>query len=142
MKLTPSFSLAELTVTGSGLPNIPNATERACLLDLCENILQPLRDYARAPIVVSSGFRSDAVNRAAGGAKTSQHTLGQAADFNIAGMSPQATCAMIVRLGLPFDQLIQEFGRWVHVSYGPRDRRQILTAKKVLGVTRYLPGLV
>ena len=142
MLLSKNFTLGELTVTGSGFSNAPNDIELAWLRQLASNILQPLRDKVGVPLVVTSGFRSAAVNKAAGGAANSQHRLGQAADFTVAGMSPIDTCRLIVRMGLPFDQLIQEHHRWVHVSYGPRNRRQVLTARKTLGVTRYLPGLV
>lgn len=142
MKLSKSFTLAELTVTGTGLNNTPPPAELECLRDLCEHVLQPLRDATGVPIVVSSGYRSQSVNAAVGGAASSQHRLGQAADFNLAGSSPKHTCQRIIALGLPFDQLIQEFGRWVHVSYGPRNRRQVLTATKQGRKTVYLPGLV
>ena len=116
MLLSKHFTLGELTVTGSGLPNNPNPTELAWLKQLAVNILQPLRDRAGVPLVVTSGFRSNAVNRAAGGAASSQHRLGQAADFTVAGMAPIDTCRLIIAMGLPFDQLIQEHHRWVHVS--------------------------
>lgn len=142
MKLSEHFTLAELTVTGTGIPNPPSREEVAALRALCVNVLQPLRDHVRVPIVVSSGFRSAKVNAAVGGAPSSQHRFGQAADINAAGIGPRALCRTIIDLGLPFDQLIQEFGRWVHVSYGPRHRRQVLTAVKQGGRTVYLPGLV
>lgn len=142
MRLSTHFTLQELTVTGTGLPNIPNAIELEYLRALCGSILQPLRESVNAPIVVSSGYRSQAVNRAVGGAANSQHTLGQAADFTVAGMSTRQTVERIQFLKLPFDQVIEEFGRWVHVSIGPKHRRQVLTARRVDGRTRYLAGLV
>jgi zinc D-Ala-D-Ala carboxypeptidase len=142
MKLSEHFSLVELTSTGTGLPNTPKAEEVTALRALVTNVLQPLRTHVGVPIVVSSGFRSAAVNRAVGGSSSSQHRLGQAADINAAGIGPKALCEIIIELGLPFDQLIQEFGRWVHVSYGPRNRRQVLTAVKANGRTVYKPGLV
>lgn len=142
MKLSENFSLVELTSTGTGLPNEPTAEEVAALRALVTNVLQPLRTAVGVPVVVSSGFRSAAVNRAVGGAASSQHRLGQAADINAAGIGPKELCQRIIDLGLPFDQLIQEFGRWVHVSYGPRHRRQVLTAVKVKGKTVYRKGLV
>ena len=93
-------------------------------------------------MIVSSGFRSEQVNRAVSGSSTSQHRLGQAADISTRSLDAEALARRIVELRLPFDQLIQEFGRWVHVSYGPRHRRQVLTAVKRNGRTVYLPGLV
>lgn len=142
MKLSENFTLAELTVTNRPLANVPTDKEREALRKLAVNVLQPLREAIGKPIVVSSGYRSDAVNRAVGGTATSQHRFGEAADITVPGMSAQELARKIVDLRLPFDQVIQEFGRWVHVSYGPRNRRQVLTAVTRNGKTQYLPGLV
>jgi len=128
MQLTANFTLAELTATSTGLPNVPTPTEEANLRALAEKVLQPLRVALGRPVLVNSGFRSAAVNQAVGGTASSQHRLGQAADIHVAGMTSAEVAREIVRLGLPFDQLIEEFGRWVHVSYGPRHRRQVLRA--------------
>src|SRR5690606_13785286 len=126
MQLTKNFSLAELATTTTGLRNVPTTSELAHLQMLTRNILQPLRDALGTPVLVNSGFRSAAVNKAVGGAATSQHRLGQAADIRVNGMTSAQLARRIAEMGLPFDQLIEEFGRWVHVSYGPRHRRQIL----------------
>lgn len=141
MNLSKNFTLDELTLSQeairSGLPNKPTHTHLASLKALCEHILQPLRDRVKRPIVISSGFRSPTVNRRVGGAKSSQHTKGQAADFIIPGMSVTEVVLLIRRMGLPYDQLIDEFGNWVHVSYSPRHRRQTLTVRLVGGKTEY-----
>lgn len=142
MNLSKNFTLAELTVTRHPLGNTPNATEREALRQLAVHILQPLRESLGKPIVVSSGYRSEAVNKAVGGASSSQHRLGQAADITVPGMTSRQVAQAIISMGLPYDQVIQEFGRWVHVSYGPRNRREILTAKTIAGKTQYLAGLV
>ncbi len=141
MQLTANFSLAELTVTGRNMPNVPNEAEVASLRSLAEYILQPLRDALGKPVRVNSAFRSEAVNRAVGGTATSQHRLGQAADVHVPGMTSTEVAKKIVALGLPFDQVIEEFGSWVHVSYGPRHRRQQLTAVKRSGKTVYVQGI-
>jgi len=141
MQLTANFSLAELTVTDQNIPNVPNETEVASLRSLAEMILQPLRDALGKPVRVNSAFRSEAVNRAVGGTATSQHRLGQAADIHVPGMTSVEVAKKIVALGLPFDQVIEEFGSWVHVSYGPRRRRQQLTAVKRSGKTVYVQGI-
>src|SRR5690606_11146330 len=92
--------------------------------------LDPLREAIGRPVNVSSGFRNEAVNRLVGGSKTSQHRFGEAADINVPGMSVTEVIAKIKELKLPFDQVIDEFGSWVHVSYGPRQRRQGLKARR------------
>ncbi|OWQ53997.1 peptidase M15 [Stenotrophomonas maltophilia] len=141
MQLTANFSLAELTVTDRNMPNVPNEAEVASLRSLAEMILQPLRNALGKPVRVNSAFRSEAVNRAVGGTATSQHRLGQAADIHVPGMTSVEVAKKIVALGLPFDQVIEEFGSWVHVSYGPRRRRQQLTAVKRSGKTVYVQGI-
>jgi zinc D-Ala-D-Ala carboxypeptidase len=141
MQLTANFSLAELAATGRNLPNVPTEGEIANLRMLTERVLQPLRDALGKPVRVNSAFRSEAVNRAVGGTATSQHRLGQAADIHVPGMSSVELAKKIVELGLPFDQVIEEFGSWVHVSYGPRHRRQQLTATTEKGKTVYRAGI-
>jgi len=141
MQLTANFSLAELTVTGRNMPNVPNEAEVASLRSLAEMILQPLREALGRPVRVNSAFRSEAVNQAVGGTATSQHRLGEAADIQVPGMTSVEVARTIVALGLPFDQVIEEFGSWVHVSYGPRRRRQQLTAVKRSGKTVYVQGI-
>lgn len=141
MRLSPNFSLAELTVTSTGLANTPTANEIAQLRALVQHILQPLRDDLQQPVLVNSAFRSERVNRAVGGTATSQHRFGQAADIRVDGMRSRDLAQRIIDLKLPFDQVIEEFGNWVHVSYGPRQRRQVLTAVKDKGRTVYESGL-
>lgn len=143
MRLSKSFTLAELCVTSVRLDNTPGPKVTESLRALATDILQPLRDAVGVPVNVTSGYRSPAVNKAVGGAKTSQHVLGEAADIVVAGMSPREVCETIIALNLPFDQLIQEFGRWTHVSRGPRNRRQVLTAtRNKAGKVSYLIGLI
>lgn len=89
-KLTPHFTLEELTTTKTGLNNFPNEYCINNLRRLCHDILEPLREYLTehvthrdVSIIVNSAFRSPAVNQAVGGVKTSQHLLGQAADIHL-----------------------------------------------------------
>ena len=81
-KLTPYFTLEELTTTKTGISNIPNDNDINQLRNLCRDILEPLREKLGCPLLVDSGFRSQAVNEAVGGVPTSQHLLGQAADIH------------------------------------------------------------
>ena len=141
MNLSKNFTLDELTLSQeaarSGLKNVPDAEQTESLRLLCENVLQPLRDRVRRPVVVSSGFRSVTVNRRIGGSQSSQHCRGQAADITVPGMTPAEVVALIRAMKLPVDQCIAEFSRWVHVSYGPRHRKQFLKASHKAGATVY-----
>lgn len=131
------FTINELTKSATaarrGINNTPDAAVKKNLELLVENILDPLREAWGAPIIVSSGYRCPKLNRAVGGAKTSQHMLGQAADIHTVSDKPadnKKLFDLIRSLKLPFDQLINEYNyNWVHVSFGPRNRRQILTIK-------------
>lgn len=131
------FTINELTKSATaarrGINNTPDATAKKNLELLVENILDPLREAWGAPIIVSSGYRCPKLNRAVGGAKASQHMLGQAADIHTVSDKPadnRKLFDLIRSLKLPFDQLINEYNyNWIHVSFGPRNRRQILTIK-------------
>ncbi len=128
------FTLNELTASSTakrkGIDNTPDATVRANLTALVANILDPLREAYGKPIVVSSGYRSPKLNRAVGGAAKSQHVTGQAADIHTLSDTPadnKKLFDLILKLKLPFDQLINEYNfNWVHVSFSPRNRRQVL----------------
>ena len=141
MNLSKNFTLAEMTVSQeaarSGLKNAPDAIQTESLMQLCANVLEPLRARLKRPIIVSSGFRSVTINRRIGGSESSQHCKGQAADILVPGMTPDEVCTLIIKMGLPFDQLISEFGSWTHVSYGPRHRQQALTAYRQNGQAQY-----
>lgn len=142
-QLTSHFSLEEMTFSESavrhGLANKPDTESRQNLLELCTRMLEPIRDLAGGPITVTSGFRSPEVNSIIGGAPDSQHKSGEAADINCPLLNPHALFQRIRHSDLPFDQLIDEFGAWVHVSFHQpgRNRRQVLRARKVDGVTVY-----
>lgn len=142
MNLTPHFTLDELTVSQeaarSGLKNRPDARQTDNLIALCETVLEPLRARVKRPIVISSGFRTKTVNRRIGGAAGSQHCKGEAADILIPGMDPADVVDLIRAMRLPFDQLIYEFGRWVHVSHSPRGNRgEVLAATREGGQVHY-----
>lgn len=127
MRLSRNFTLDELTATQTGLPNVPTAQQIENLRALCDNILQPLRDHLGRPLVVTSGFRTPAVNRAVGGSATSDHCTGRAADVRTAGMNSYKLARLVIDLGLPFDQVIQSPGSArIHVSYRAKPRRQVL----------------
>lgn len=111
------FSINELTKTSTGISNIPNAKQVANLIYLVENLLDKAREELAMPITVTSGYRSEAVNRRVGGVATSQHTKGEAVDL-VCG--DNAKLFNILKK-MNFDQLIWEKGNniqpaWVHVS--------------------------
>lgn len=144
LRLSDHFTLAEMThsqtAVRSGLDNTPDEVTVQNLRQLVEHVLEPLRLYLGKPVLISSGYRSKAVNAAIGGAASSQHCLGQAADIQVHTLTVANLAQTIRQLGLPYDQLIDEFGDWVHVSYGPRQRREALIARKVNGKTIYTPA--
>jgi zinc D-Ala-D-Ala carboxypeptidase len=133
VKLSENFYLNEFTNSQTasrlGILNTPNQSQIAKLKALCDNVLQPLRNHVGRPIIITSGYRSPELNRAIKGSQNSQHSHGEAADFTVQGMAPIVTCRLIIKLKLPYDQLIHEvfLTSWVHVSYSPRHRRQTLT---------------
>ncbi|GLO51309.1 Peptidase M15 [compost metagenome] len=142
MLISPHFTLDEMTVSQlaarEGLDNKPPADARANLQLLC-NALEQVRALFGAPVIVSSGYRSPAVNQRIGGTLTSKHLQGLAADFTVIEVSPREVVRRISESAIPFDQLILEFDNWVHLSVSrSAPRRQVLTIRKGTG---YLPGL-
>jgi len=131
--LSPHFTLAELTTTQQrNLDNTPGADELANLSLLANETLEPVRALLGA-MHVNSGFRSRAVNAAVGGVPTSQHCLGLACDFVPLSHGLVEAMDLIVGSWIVFDQLIYEFGSWVHVSHAPAGRaprRQVLMIGK------------
>lgn len=149
-RLSRNFTLDEMLVsaTAARMGRTVELAEHARpnLERLCNDILEPLRASLRKPIVVISGYRPPWLNRAVGGSPRSQHMQGEAADIICPGFTPREVAERIVRLELPFHQLILEFPPqgWVHVSVAPKGGNpagEIKTARKVNGATRYFGGL-
>ena len=113
--MTPHFTLAELTVTDHReFDNTPNETETANLQRLAEFLELVKTTLGGKPIMVNSAFRSKQVNDAVGSKDTSQHRIGCAADIRVPGMTPDEVVKALI--DLPYDQIIREFDRWVHIS--------------------------
>lgn len=96
---------------------------------LVDNVLDPLREAWGRPITVTSGYRCPAVNKAVGGAATSHHVRGMAADISTGNAADNRRLfQLVLSLGLPFTQLIDEHNfSWVHVSYDPANlKKQVL----------------
>jgi hypothetical protein len=145
VNLSSNFSLAELVAsqvaTRKGIDNAPTPTITANLARLAA-LLEQVRALVGAPITISSGYRSPALNRAVGGAVNSAHVLGLAADISTAKLPPKALALLVRQSDIIFDQLIYE-GTWVHIALSAgAPRRQVLTAKFAGGGVSYVAGIV
>jgi putative chitinase len=144
-QLSPHFSLAEMTVTSTGLPNTPTGQLLANLTYTAQQMEKVRAALGGLPIQVNSAYRSDAVNRAVGGVTTSAHSFGFAVDFVCPQFgTPYEVCAALIKAGIKFDQLIHEKRRWVHIGFGLKsgisNRNQVLTLPPQGG--RYQAGLI
>ena len=144
MKLSENFTLDELTKSQEAIrldiPNEPEDEHITNLVLLCTHILQPVRNYFKMPVSISSGYRSAALCEAIGSSTTSQHTKGQAADFEIFGVHNKEVSDWIVK-NTDYDQCILEFWNpndpnsgWIHCSYNDAgNRKSYLNAQKLNG---------
>jgi len=126
--LTEHFTLEELTHTDHReLDNNPSEYEKANLMRLAEFLELVKKTLGDKPIMVSSAFRSKAVNDAVGSKDTSQHRLGCAADLRVPGMTPDEVVKAIIGSDLQYDQIIREFDRWTHLSVpnSPNDKPRL-----------------
>ena len=135
-RLSPHFPEAEFTRSATaalhGIANDFTAATRRNARALCRTVLEPARFVVGAPMWVSSGLRVRELNchPDIGGSLTSEHVLGYAADIGTAALSDNELFNLIRWLDLPYGQLIEEYGRWVHVSHTPhRGRHQALYAR-------------
>lgn len=138
MQLTPHFSLAELTVTNTKLDNTPSPKVIEVLRTTAFYMEKVRELLGNVAITVNSGYRSPDVNRAVGGTSNSSHTYGYAVDFTAYGHTPLTISNILSKSNLKFDQLIYE-KTWVHISFDPRMRGNILTLK---GKGKYVKGIV
>ena len=149
VQLSKNFSLLELTKSQTaerkGIDNTPSPEHQENLKSLCTRILQPVRDHFNRVVSVSSGYRSPALCEAIGSKITSQHAKGQAADFEIYGLS-NGELATWIKENLDYDQLILEFwspenpnSGWIHCSHNSEgNRKEYLRAYKNEGKTKYV----
>lgn len=155
MLLSPHFDMQEFLVseTAARMGREIDATEGVAfnLQRLCNLILEPVRELVERPVIITSGYRPEWLNNVVNGSKNSAHIDGRAADIIAPGM-PAPVLAnriafMAAMLGdvMQIDQLILEFGRWVHVAIakeGEVPRGELLTARYVDGRISYDPGII
>ena len=119
MQLSEHFTLEELThsevAERKNLDNTPNALEVSNLVRLA-GLLEEVRSLLNKPILLNSGFRSKAVNDSVGSKDTSQHRIGCAADIRVPGMTPKQVVEAVIASNIGYDQIIEEFGSWTHIS--------------------------
>lgn len=142
MQLTEHFSLEELTASKTAaahkIVNTPDAVSAANLKVLADG-LEQVRGLLNAPIDIHDGYRCPALNKAVGGVPNSAHAEGYAADFVCPGYGTPLEIVEKLQNAVVFDQLIQE-GTWVHISFAPTLRKQVLTAHFVDGKATYTRG--
>ena len=150
MKLSKNLSLYEVLISQTakrlGISNKPTKKHLYNLEQIALNIFQPLRDGLGVPIYVSSGYRSEELNKAIkGSSKTSQHLKGQALDLDadVYGKVSNADIFNYIKDNLDFDQMIWEGGNdktpnWVHVSFKEgKNRGKLLKMVRVNGKSIY-----
>lgn len=131
MKLSEHFTLAEFTASQTAARRGIDNTPPPAILDRLKITaagMEKVRAVLGKPITVSSAYRSPALNKAVGGAKNSAHVEGWAVDFNCHAFgTPLEVARKIQTSGIAYDQIIHEFGSWVHISFDRRMRGQELT---------------
>ena len=134
-QLTAHFSLSEMiasdTAAAAAINNYPPDDQLFVELRRTCELLELVRALLGQPIIITSGFRCEDLNREVGGSENSQHKIGQAADFTCGAYTPREICQKIVDNGqIPFDQLILEYDEWCHISQagiGNKGRQDVLT---------------
>lgn len=146
-RVTEHFHLSEFiasdTAVRLGIDNTPNASIVATLRNVLIPGMQQVRDLLAAPITIKSGYRCPALNAAVRGSPASDHLSGHACDFVAPRYGPPSRVAALIVAHMDrikFDQLIQE-GGWVHISFSPRRRNEVLTAHFTPQGVSYTRGL-
>ena len=144
-KLSEHFTLEELTFSATAqrkqIDNNPPAEVLENMKRLAAGLEEVRAALGNKPMRINSGYRSPKLNRAVGGARLSAHMAGYAADFVCPDFgSPLKIVKALAATGIQFDKLIQE-GTWVHISFAPEARRQLLTAHFGTNGTSYTAGV-
>lgn len=147
MKLSEHFHLSEFLQSDTARQhNREIIADKKIIINLTEvaDCLEEIRELLGGnPIYILSGYRPHWLNKLIGGVDASQHTKGEAVDFRVKGFSVFEVCMKIAESNIDYDQLINDFGNWTHLSFkNTGNRRNDLTAKKIKGKTVYLPGIL
>lgn len=122
-----NFKISELIKSDIAIKyninNMPDINALDCMLDLIYFCLQPIREIIKKPMIITSGYRNKEVNKLVGGVFNSQHCLGQAVDFIVKGAKPEQIIKIIKNTNIEYDQLINEYDKWVHISYRKNNNR-------------------
>jgi len=142
MNLSEHFTLDEATYSETavrlGIDNQPSTVQLENMKHSASQ-LEKIRALSGA-LRINSWLRLPAVNVAVGGSKVSSHMDGWAIDVSSSKHTPYELCKMVKDSGLKFDQMIHEFGRWMHISFAPEMRQQELTIFKPEG--KYKAGIL
>jgi putative chitinase len=145
MKLSENFSLDEFTfsetATRNGIKNVPSPEIIENLKTVAKQLESIRNTLGERPIRISSGYRCLALNSLIGSSPSSAHVSGYAVDFTcpLYG-TPLEVAKKLLVAGYKFDQIINE-GNWVHISFDPRMRGDVLTARFVGGKANYTKGI-
>lgn len=142
------FTLEELTrsVTASrrGINNTPSSDELYYLQKIATNVLDPLRELLGYPMRVTSGFRCKKLNKAIGSHNKSQHIKGQAVDFHVVTsynpytvMPLKKITDILKKSSIKFDQVIEEYGKWIHISVNSDEHEPRGLCLKTIGKNKY-----
>ena len=142
MQLSEHFSLDEATYSETAIrlhiDNQPNEQQLENMKVAAKH-LEEVRN-ATGALRVNSWLRLPDVNVAVGGSKVSSHMDGWAIDCSSNSHNPYVLCQLVKKAGIKFDQMIHEYGRWMHISFAPEMRQQELTIFKPEG--KYKIGIL
>ena len=143
--ITYNESIKSSTAIRKGIKNIPTEYELQNMGLVAEKVFEPLREWVKGPIKITSFFRSEELNKTIGGSSKSQHCEGRAIDVDdIYNYKSNAEMFHFIKNNLNFDQLIWEYGNshnpdWVHLSFisKTQNRQRVLQAFRVNNKTEY-----
>ena len=128
IKLSPHFSLFEMTATSRKVENTPSVEAIVNLCRLCNEVLEPARKKYGHPIKVTSGYRCPKLNDLVGGVKTSRHLTGQAADLRVESKELGRRLFDALKDLPAIDELLYEHkgsASWIHVAWSENPRHKI-----------------